>query len=177
MDLKTAIRTIPDYPKPGIMFRDVTTLMADKVAFAQATDEMADPWRLADIDYVIGIEARGFIFGSALALALDVGFVPLRKPGKLPFETVSETYELEYGTDTLHIHVDAIEAGQRVLLIDDLIATGGTAMAGVRLLKRAGADIIGAGFLVDLPELGGADLLRAQKVQVEAHAFSPKTSY
>ena len=168
MDLKTAIRTIPDYPKPGIMFRDVTTLMADKVAFAQATDEMADPWRLADIDYVIGIEARGFIFGSALALALDVGFVPLRKPGKLPFETVSETYELEYGTDTLHIHVDAIEAGQRVLLIDDLIATGGTAMAGVRLLKRAGADIIGAGFLVDLPELGGADLLRAQKVQVEA---------
>lgn len=168
MDLKTAIRTIPDYPKPGIMFRDVTTLMADKVAFAQAIDEMAEPWRLADIDYVVGIEARGFIFGSALALALDVGFVPLRKPGKLPFETVSEAYELEYGTDTLHMHVDAIEVGQRVLLIDDLIATGGTAMAGVRLLKRAGADIIGAGFLVDLPELGGADLLRAEKVQVEA---------
>ncbi len=168
MDLKTAIRTIPDYPKPGIMFRDVTTLMADKVAFAQAIDEMAEPWRLANIDYVVGIEARGFIFGSALALALDVGFVPLRKPGKLPFETVSEAYELEYGTDTLHMHVDAIEVGQRVLLIDDLIATGGTAMAGVRLLKRAGADIIGAGFLVDLPELGGADLLRAEKVQVEA---------
>ena len=168
MDLKTAIRTIPDYPKPGIMFRDVTTLMADKGAFAQAIDEMAEPWRLANIDYVVGIEARGFIFGSALALALDVGFVPLRKPGKLPFETVSEAYELEYGTDTLHMHVDAIEVGQRVLLIDDLIATGGTAMAGVRLLKRAGADIIGAGFLVDLPELGGADLLRAEKVQVEA---------
>ena len=168
MDLKTAIRTIPDYPKLGIMFRDVTTLMADKVAFAQAIDEMAEPWRLANIDYVVGIEARGFIFGSALALALDVGFVPLRKPGKLPFETVSEAYELEYGTDTLHMHVDAIEVGQRVLLIDDLIATGGTAMAGVRLLKRAGADIIGAGFLVDLPELGGADLLRAEKVQVEA---------
>lgn len=150
------------------MFRDVTTLMADSAAFAQATDEMAAPWRDKKVDHVVGIEARGFIFGSTLALALGAGFVPLRKPGKLPYETVSEDYQLEYGTDTLHIHTDAIKAGQTVLLIDDLIATGGTALAGVSLLKRVGAEIIGAGFLVDLPELGGADLLRAQKLQVEA---------
>lgn len=168
MDLKTAIRTIPDYPKPGIMFRDITTLMADGAAFAQATAEMAAPWRDKRIDLVVGIEARGFVFGSAAALALGVGFVPLRKPGKLPFETVSEDYQLEYGTDTLHIHVDAIRAGQRILLVDDLIATGGTALAGANLVRRVGGEIVGAGFLVDLPELGGAERLKAQKVQVEA---------
>jgi len=168
MDLKTAIRTIPDYPKPGIMFRDVTTLFADAKALEQAVQQMAEPWQSVGIDLVVGIEARGFILGGALAPALKAGFVPLRKPGKLPFETVSEDYKLEYGTDTLHIHVDAIATGQRVLLVDDLIATGGTALAGMRLLRRVGADIAGAGFLVDLPDLGGADLLRAQKMHVEA---------
>ena len=168
MDLKTAIRTIPDHPEPGILFRDVTTLFADPKAFAQAIDEMAAPWRGQDIALVAGIEARGFILGGALAVALGAGFVPLRKPGKLPFETLSEDYQLEYGTDTLHIHVDALRSGQRVLLIDDLIATGGTALAGMRLLRRAGAQLAGAGFLVDLPDLGGADRLRAEKMQVEA---------
>jgi len=167
MDLKTAIRTIPDYPKPGIMFRDVTTLMTNETAFAQATEEMAAPWRDQTIDLVAGIEARGFVFGSTLALALGAGFVPLRKPGKLPYETVSEDYQLEYGTDTLHMHTDAVERGQRVLLVDDLIATGGTALAGLKLLRQVGAEIAGAGFLVDLPELGGADLLRAEKLHVE----------
>ena len=168
MDLKTAIRTIPDHPEPGILFRDVTTLFADPKAFAQAIDEMAAPWRGQDIALVAGIEARGFILGGALAVALGAGFVPLRKPGKLPFDTLSEDYQLEYGTDTLHIHVDALRSGQRVLLIDDLIATGGTALAGMRLLRRAGAELAGAGFLVDLPDLGGADRLRAEKMQVEA---------
>lgn len=168
MDLKTAIRTIPDYPKPGILFRDVTTLFGDAVAFEQAVGEMAAPWQAKGVDLVVGIEARGFILGGALAPALNAGFVPLRKPGKLPFETVSEDYQLEYGSDTLHIHTDAVQAGQRVLLVDDLIATGGTALAGLRLLRRLGAEIVGAGFLVDLPELGGADRLRAEKMQVEA---------
>jgi adenine phosphoribosyltransferase len=168
MDLKTAIRTIPDYPKPGILFRDVTTLFGDAAAFEQAVGEMAAPWHGKGIDLVAGIEARGFILGGALAPLLKAGFVPLRKPGKLPFETLNEDYKLEYGTDTLHMHVDAIGSGQRVLLVDDLIATGGTALAGFRLLRRGGADIAGAGFLVDLPDLGGADLLRAEKMQVEA---------
>ena len=168
MDLKTAIRTIPDYPKPGIMFRDVTTLFGDAGAFEQAVVQMAEPWQGKGVDLVAGIEARGFIFGGALAPALKAGFVPLRKPGKLPFDTVSQDYELEYGVDTLHMHVDAVQLGQRVLLVDDLIATGGTAMAGMHLLRRVGAEIVGAGFLVDLPELGGAERLRAEKMQVEA---------
>ena len=168
MDLKDAIRTIPDYPKPGIMFRDVTTLMGDKLAFEQAVDEMAAPWRETPIDQVVGIEARGFILGGALAVALKAGFVPLRKPGKLPFQTVSRTYELEYGTDELHMHVDAIQSGMRVLLVDDLIATGGTAEAALGLLRDAGAEIVGASFLVDLPDLGGARRIMAQNVQVEA---------
>ena len=152
MDLKTAIRTIPDYPKPGIMFRDVTTLFGDAAAFEQAARQMAAPWQSLSIDLVVGIEARGFILGGALALLLGAGFVPLRKPGKLPFETVSEDYELEYGMDTLHMHVDAVRARQRVLLVDDLIATGGTAMAGMHLLKRVGAEIVGRRFAVNQVE-------------------------
>lgn len=168
MDLASTIRTIPDYPKPGILFRDVTTLMSDRLAFEQAIDEMAAPWREARIDLVIGIEARGFVLGGALAVALKAGFVPVRKPGKLPFETISEDYALEYGTDALHMHVDAARPGQRVLIVDDLIATGGTALAAVRLARRSGAAIAGATFLVDLPELGGMARLRSENVSCMA---------
>lgn len=161
MDLKSAIRTIPDHPKPGIMFRDVTTLFAQPAALAQAVQELAAPYRNMQIDHVVGIEARGFILGGALAIELGAGFVPLRKPGKLPANTLSQSYELEYGTDELHIHADAIRPGQRVLLTDDLIATGGTALAAVSLLKRVEAELVGACFIIDLPDLGGADKLRA----------------
>lgn len=168
MDLRQTIRTIPDYPKPGILFRDVTTLMADPLALEAAIDEMAAPWRETPIDQVVGIEARGFILGGALALALKAGFVPLRKPGKLPADTVSCDYELEYGVDALHMHVGAVRPRARVLIVDDLIATGGTAGAAVQLLRDAEAHIVGAGFLVDLPDLGGSRALRTQNVQIEA---------
>ena len=166
MELANTIRTIPDYPKPGILFRDVTTLMSDRLAFEQAIDELAAPWREAMVEQVVGIEARGFILGGALAVALKAGFVPVRKPGKLPFETISEDYELEYGSDALHMHMDALGEGVRVLIVDDLIATGGTALAAVRLARRSGANIVGAGFLVDLPDLGGADRVRHENVDV-----------
>lgn len=168
IDLKAHIRTLPDYPKPGIMFRDVTTLMGDPLAFEQAVDEMTAPWRESQIALVAGIEARGFIFGAAIALGLKAGFVPLRKPGKLPYKTLSQTYDLEYGSDALHLHVGAVPEGARVLIVDDLIATGGTAMASLSLLKEAGAEIVGASFLVDLPDLGGSAQLKAQNMQVEA---------
>ena len=158
-DLKNHIRTLPDYPKPGIMFRDVTTLMGNPVAFEQAVDEMTVPWRESRIDLVVGLEARGFIFGAAMALGLKAGFVPMRKPGKLPHETRSRSYALEYGHDALHMHVDAVEKGARVLIVDDLIATGGTAMAAFGLLQEAEANIVGASSLVDLPDLGGTCLL------------------
>jgi len=167
-DLASSIRTIPDYPKPGILFRDVTTLMSDRLAFEKAVDEMAAPWRETVVDQVIGIEARGFVLGGAMAVALKAGFVPVRKPGKLPFETISEDYQLEYGTDELHMHVDAITEGTRVLIVDDLIATGGTALAAVRLARRAKAKILGASFLVDLPDLGGAEHLRNENITVNA---------
>lgn len=165
MKLADMIRTIPNYPKPGIMFRDVTTLMGNRLAFEQAIDEMAEPWRESMIDLVIGIEARGFILGGALAVALKAGFVPVRKPGKLPFETIREDYELEYGSDELHMHVGAVDPGARVLIVDDLIATGGTALATVSLARRSHADVVGASFLVELPELGGVARLRAANVQ------------
>ncbi|MEM6412516.1 MAG: adenine phosphoribosyltransferase [Pseudomonadota bacterium] len=168
IDLAETIRTIPDYPKPGIMFRDVTTLMGNPLAYEKAVDEMAAPWRETPIDQVIGIEARGFVLGGAIAVALKAGFVPVRKPGKLPFETISEDYELEYGTDALHMHVDAIGADKRVLIVDDLIATGGTALAAVRLARRANARIVGASFLIDLPDLGGAEHLRNENITVNA---------
>lgn len=168
LNLKDYIRTLPDYPKPGIMFRDVTTLMGHRDAFEKALDDMMFPWRERQIDFVAGIEARGFILGGAMALGLKAGFVPLRKPGKLPHRTISRTYDLEYGQDVLHMHIDGVPTGARVLLVDDLIATGGTALAGLELLKEAGAEIAGAGFLVDLPDLGGAARLKAQNVQVEA---------
>lgn len=166
MDLKKFIRTIPDHPKPGILFRDVTTLMAHAEAFKQAVQDMAAPFRDQNIQQVAGIDARGFILGGALAIELDAGFTALRKPGKLPWQTYSETYALEYGTDELHMHTDAVDAGERILLVDDLIATGGTAEAGLKLLRQAKATVVAATFLVDLPDLGGADRLRAHGVDV-----------
>lgn len=168
MDLKSKIRTLPDYPKPGIMFRDVTTLFADAEAFAEAIDQLAAPFGGQNVSKVAGIEARGFIIGGAIAEKLGAGFVPLRKPGKLPFKTYSESYELEYGTDELHIHADVIEPGETVLLVDDLIATGGTALAGLSLLRRVGAMVVGTAFIIDLPELGGATKLSAENVSVHS---------
>ena len=168
MDLKDTIRTIPDYPEPGIMFRDVSTLFGDREAFAKAIEVMCAPHMDASISKIAGIDARGFVLGGAMALLMDAGFLPLRKPGKLPFQTHSESYELEYGTDELHMHVDGVSPGERVLLVDDLIATGGTAEAGLKLLRRGRAEIVAASFLVDLPDLGGADRLRAHGVDVHA---------
>lgn len=168
MDLKAAIRTIPDFPKPGIQFRDVTTLIGDARAFRVAIDQMVQPWAGAKIDKVAGTEARGFILGGAVAHQLSVGFVPVRKQGKLPWRTLSENYELEYGTHTIEIHSDAVREGDRVLLVDDLIATGGTAEASIKLLQRAGATVVGATFIIDLPDLGGAKRIEALGVPVSA---------
>jgi adenine phosphoribosyltransferase len=166
MELKDAIRTIPDYPKPGIMFRDVTTLMGNPRAFRQAVDELVQPFAGSKIDKVAGIEARGFILGGAVAHQLSAGFVPLRKKGKLPHNVITESYELEYGVDEMQIHTDAIIPGERVLLVDDLIATGGTALAAIKLLRKAGAKIVGAAFLVGLPELKGDERVRGVDVDV-----------
>ncbi|MBV5261468.1 adenine phosphoribosyltransferase [Synechococcus moorigangaii CMS01] len=165
-DIKAAIRTIPDYPKPGILFRDVTTLLGDARAFRAAIDAMIAPHAGAKIDKVAGIEARGFILGGAIAHQLSIGFVPIRKKGKLPFDTIGQSYELEYGTDEVEMHTDAIKPGERVLLVDDLIATGGTAEAAVKLLRRAKAQVEGASFIIDLPDLGGAGRIRAMDVPV-----------
>ena len=166
MDFKQYIRTIPDHPKPGILFRDVTTLMAHPEAIKAAIAAMAAPFKNQSVDQVAGIDARGFILGGALAIELGAGFTALRKPGKLPWQTFSETYELEYGTDELHMHTDALKSGDKVLLVDDLIATGGTAEAGLKLLHRAEAEVVAATFLVDLPDLGGAERLKGHGVDV-----------
>ncbi|WP_291843166.1 adenine phosphoribosyltransferase [Maricaulis sp.] len=168
MDLKSAIRTIPDYPRQGIQFRDVTTLIGDARAFRVAIDRMVQPWAGAKIDKVAGTEARGFILGGAVAHQLSVGFTPVRKRGKLPYRTLAEEYELEYGSDAIEIHVDAITEGDRVLLVDDLIATGGTAEASIKLLQRAGATVVGAAFIIDLPDLGGAKRIEALGVPVSS---------
>jgi adenine phosphoribosyltransferase len=168
MNLADAIRSIPDYPKPGILFRDITTLLADPRAFRQAVDELVQPLAGMKIDKVAGIEARGFILGGAVAHQLSAGFVPLRKKGKLPHRTRAVEYALEYGADVIEMHLDAVGEGDRVLLIDDLIATGGTALAAIDLLNQAGAEIIAAAFVIDLPALGGADRLRAAGVSVSS---------
>lgn len=165
-DLKAAIRSIPDYPKPGIVFRDITTLLGDARAFRRAVDELVHPFAGGRIDKVAGIEARGFILGGAVAHQLSAGFVPIRKKGKLPHETVRIAYSLEYGVDEMEIHTDAIGQGQRVILIDDLIATGGTAVAATQLLRQIGAEIVAACFVIDLPDLGGAEKLRNLGVEV-----------
>lgn len=159
--VKDYIRTIPDFPHEGIMFRDVTTLFADPRGMRLCVDELLSPYVGQQIDAVAGLEARGFILGGAVAHQLGVGFIPIRKKGKLPGETYAEDYELEYGSATVEVHVDALEPGAKVLVVDDLLATGGTAMAGVRLLERLGAEIVGCAFVVDLPELGGKSKLEA----------------
>ncbi len=161
MDFKDVIRTIPDYPQPGIMFRDITTLLGNARAFRRAIDEMVQPYAGTRVDKVAGLEARGFILGGAVAHQLSIGFVPIRKKGKLPYTVIGESYALEYGQDRVEIHIDALKPGETVLLVDDLIATGGTASAGIRLMERAGAKVIGCSFVIDLPELGGAAKLRA----------------
>jgi adenine phosphoribosyltransferase len=165
-DLQAAIRTIPDYPKPGIMFRDITTLLGDARAFRRTVDELVQPWAGMKIDKVAGIEARGFILGGAVAHQVSAGFVPIRKKGKLPHKRVSVTYALEYGEDEIEVHADALVAGERVVLVDDLVATGGTAEAAVKLLRQLGADVLAACFVIDLPELGGAERLRKMDVPV-----------
>jgi adenine phosphoribosyltransferase len=165
-DLKAVIRTIPDYPKPGIMFRDITTLLGSPRAFRRAIDELVQPWAGMKIDKVAGIEARGFIIGGAVAHQCSAGFVPIRKKGKLPHTTVRIAYSLEYGIDEMEMHEDAVAPGDRVILVDDLIATGGTAEGAVKLLRRIGAEVLAACFIVDLPELGGADKLRKLDVPV-----------
>ena len=166
MTLKDAIRTIPDYPKPGIMFHDITTLLGDARAFRRAVDELVQPWAGSKIDKVAGIEARGFIIGGAVAHQISAGFVPIRKRGKLPHTTVRIAYSLEYGLDEMEMHADAIHPGERVILVDDLIATGGTAEGAVRLMRQIGANVVAACFIIDLPDLGGADKLRKLDVPV-----------
>lgn len=166
--LRDAIRTIPDYPKPGIQFRDITTLLGDARAFRDAVDALVQPWAGARVDKVAGIEARGFILGGAVAHQLAAGFVPVRKRGKLPHETVRIAYSLEYGIDEMEIHKDAVAPGERVILVDDLIATGGTAAAAVSLLRSLGAEVIAACFVIDLPDLGGTRKIEALGVPVRS---------
>jgi adenine phosphoribosyltransferase len=168
MRLADTIRTIPDYPKKGILFRDITTLLGDARAFRRAVDELVQPWAGTKIDKVAGVEARGFILGGAVAHQLSAGFVPIRKKGKLPHTTVSIPYSLEYGLDQMEMHDDAVSTAERVILVDDLIATGGTAEAAVKLLRQMGADVVAACFVIDLPDLGGAAKLEALGVPVRS---------
>ncbi len=166
MNLADTIRAIPDYPRPGIVFRDITTLLGDARAFRRDVDELVQPFAGLKIAKIAGIEARGFILGGAVAHQLSAGFIPVRKKGKLPRETLRVTYALEYGTDEIEVHRDAVQPGERVLLVDDLIATGGTAEGAVNLLTGLGAEVVAACFIVDLPELGGADKIRRLGVPV-----------
>ena len=166
--LQRSVRTIADYPKPGIQFRDITTLLRDRRAFEITIDALCQPWLGQKIDKVAGIEARGFILGGAVAHRLKCGFVPIRKRGKLPHETVRVAYSLEYGVDEMEMHKDAIDPGERVLLLDDLIATGGTASAAGQLLRSAGASLVSAAFVIDLPVLGGAARLKAAGIPAQA---------
>ena len=165
--VKDYIRTIVDFPHEGIMFRDVTTLFADPRGFRMCIDQMLHPYAGQPIDKVVGLEARGFILGGAIAHQLGTGFVPVRKKGKLPGTTISQDYKLEYGEATVEIHDDAIEAGERILVVDDLLATGGTAEAGIKLIERLGGDIVGCSFIVDLPELGGREKLQSMNMDVQ----------
>ncbi len=165
MPIKSRIRTIPHYPKPNIMFRDITSLLKDPVGFRITIDELVRRYADMEIDKVIGIEARGFIVGAPLAYALGKGFVPIRKKGKLPAETIGHDYELEYGTDRIEIHVDAIAPGERVLLVDDLIATGGTAEAATKLIEKIGGKIVECCFVIELPDIGG-------RKRLEKHGYS-----
>ena len=166
--VKDYIRTIVDFPHEGIMFRDVTTLFADPRGFRMAIDQLLHPYAGQDIDMVVGLEARGFILGGAIAHQLTTGFVPIRKKGKLPGQTLSQAYQLEYGEAIMEIHEDALQAGDKVLIVDDLLATGGTCEAGIKLIERLGAEVVGCAFVVDLPELGGRRRLEALGMQVHA---------
>jgi adenine phosphoribosyltransferase len=168
LDLKALVRTIPDYPKKGILFRDITTLIEHPEGFKESIERIASQYRGQGITHVAGIEARGFIFGAGVAIALGVGFIPVRKKGKLPGETIGQNYALEYGVDTIEIHADVLDSDDKVLLVDDLIATGGTAIAAVGLLRRTGATVEHAAFAIDLPDLGGASKLKAEGVEVTA---------
>lgn len=168
MRLADAVRTIPDYPKKGILFRDITTLLGDARAFRTAVDALVQPWAGAGIDKVVGMEARGFILGGAVAHQLSAGFVPIRKKGKLPHRTISVSYVLEYGVDEMEIHDDAVAKGEKVILIDDLIATGGTAAGAIQLLQKIGAEVLAACFVIDLPDLGGARKIEALGVPVQS---------
>lgn len=165
-ELSAAIRSIPDYPKPGIVFRDITTLLGNPRAFRRAVDELVQPYAGLKIDKIAGMEARGFILGGAVAHQLSAGFVPIRKKGKLPHTTVRIAYSLEYGVDEMEMHVDAVQPGEKVILVDDLIATGGTAVGAVQLLRQIGADVVSACFVIDLPDLGGRKKLDALGVEV-----------
>lgn len=166
IDIKSLIRTIPDYPNPGIQFRDITTLISDPAGLRASIDGLVTPFLTSGIDLVVGIEARGFILGGAVAHELCRGFVPIRKKGRLPWTTIGLEYSLEYGVDTIEIHSDAIAVGDRVLLIDDLVATGGTAEAAIELIRQSGGEIVAAAFVIDLPDLGGAERLRGRDVDV-----------
>jgi adenine phosphoribosyltransferase len=165
-ELEMTIRTIPDYPKPGIQFRDITTLLNKPRAFRRAVDELVHPYAGSGVEQVAGIEARGFILGGAIAHQLSAGFVPIRKKGKLPYETVRVAYSLEYGIDEMEMHRDAVKSGEKVILVDDLVATGGTAEGAVKLLQKLGAKVVAACFVVDLPELGGRARIEALGVPV-----------
>lgn len=167
-ELKGLVRTIPDYPKPGILFRDVTTLLGDAQGFKATIAQMAEPWRNRPVDAVAGIEARGFILGGAIADKLGCGFIPIRKKGKLPWKTIGQDYALEYGIDVIEMHEDACREGERVLIVDDLIATGGTAEAAVKLVRRSKGEVLGATFIIDLPDLGGMAKLAALGVNAQA---------
>lgn len=168
MQIKSRIRTVADFPKKGIMFRDVTALIHDPIGLRLCIDDFAKHYKEMDFELVVGIDSRGFIFGGALAYLLEKGFVPVRKMGKLPAETVSETYELEYGSDTLEIHKDAISSGQKVIIVDDLIATGGTALAAIKLVRKLGGEVVGFAATVDLPDIGGSSKIRDIGVSVYA---------
>lgn len=168
MDLRSLIRTIPDHPLPGILFRDITTLLADAAGLREAVTRLASPFLGRGIDHVAGIESRGFILGAPVAVALGSGFVPLRKAGRLPADTLGTDYTLEYGTDRLEIHADALKPGDRVLIVDDLLATGGTAAAAVRLVRMAGAHVVACVFVIELPDLGGRSVLTGAEVDVRS---------
>jgi len=168
MEIRDLIRSIPDYPKEGIVFRDITTLLQHPAGFRRAVDELVQPFAGVGINKVAGIEARGFIIGGAVAHQLSVGFVAVRKKGKLPWQTISVEYELEYGSDEVEIHIDSLAPGDRVLMVDDLLATGGTATAASQLVRDAGGEVVGASFVVELPDLGGRARLEQMKVPVRA---------
>ena len=166
MELKDYIRNIKDYPKEGILFRDITTLLKDKDAFKLAIDKMAEHVKDKKIDLIVGAESRGFLIGSALAYRMNCGFIPVRKKGKLPYKTISEEYALEYGTDTLFMHEDAIKKGDNVLVVDDLIATGGTALAMIKMVEKLGGNVIGSSFLIELEELNGRKEIEKYPINV-----------